>query len=113
MKKSFLIICLILAACSKKDTEIPAGVLSKDQMVRVLIDIHLLESKVKKLNLKVDSSQAVYRHYEQLLLEDLEISREQYDRSLEFYVDEIELLKDIYEEVSDSLLARTKSEKFD
>lgn len=81
-------------------------------MVRVLIDVHMLEAKVKKLYLSHDSSKAVYDHYEKMLFSDLGITREQYNRSIEFYIDEIEEFHKIYDEVSDSLLARSKSQDF-
>lgn len=110
MKKCFFIILLIASSCFKKDTEIPQGVLTHDQMVRVLIDVHILESKIKKLYLSKDSSQVVYDHYESLLFSDLNITRETYQNSMEFYMDEINQFKSIYDEVSDSLLARTKSQ---
>ena len=104
---------LLASACSKRDTEIPAGVLTHDEMVRVLIDVHLLEAKIKKLYLSKDSSQVLYDHYEELLFADRGISRETYHRSMEFYMDEIGEMKSIYDEVTDSLLSRTKSQNID
>ncbi|WP_421896117.1 DUF4296 domain-containing protein [Marinoscillum sp.] len=110
MKKSFFVILIVLlGSCSKKQTEIPADVLSHDQMVRVLIEVHLLEAKVKKLYIRGDSSQLVYNHFEKMLFEEQEITREQCRRSMEFYVEEIENYKAIYDEVVDSLLARQKA----
>lgn len=102
-----------MISCSKKETEIPPGVLSRKEMVRVLIDVHLLEAKVKKLYLSKDSSQAVYDHYEKMLFDDLGITQEQYEQSTEFYVDHIDDYKPIYDQVVDSLLARQKSNKAD
>lgn len=102
---------LVLIGCSNQ-TEVPPGVLSHDEMVRVLIDVHILESKVKKLYLNHDSSKSVYKHYEKMLFSDLGITREQYNESLDYYVGEIEELNDIYNDVSDSLLARTKTSNY-
>lgn len=99
-------------ACSKKQTETPPGVLGRDQMVRTLVDVHLLEAKVKKLYLNRDSSEAVFAHYEQLLFNDLGISKEEYEKSMEFYVDNIQEMRSIYDEVVDSLLARQKAQDF-
>ena len=114
MKNSFLIILLILCtACLKKDTEIPDGVLSKDQMVSVLIDVHLLEAKLKKLYLEKDSARKVYDHYEKLIFLKQGIDAETYEKSMEFYVEEIEEMKEIYNQVVDSLLARQKTMNFD
>ncbi len=78
-------------------------------MVEILIDVHLLEAKIKKLYLPRDSSQVVYNHYEDMLFEESGITREQYAASTAYYVDEIDVMKGIYNQVVDSLLARQKS----
>ncbi|MEQ9304199.1 MAG: DUF4296 domain-containing protein [Marinoscillum sp.] len=111
MRKPFFVILIILFlfGCSKHKVETPDGVLSHDEMVRVLIDVHILEAKVKKLYLPRDSSQVVYHHYEKMLFKDLGIDRTEYIKSMEFYVDEIEELKTIYDEIVDSLLSRQKT----
>jgi len=101
-----------LSGCSKKKLKIPPDVLNHDQMVGILIDVHILEAKVKKLYLKNDSSIKVYLHYEDMLFDEHETTREQYKKSLEFYMQEVEVYKDIYDEVSDSLLARQKTKDF-
>ncbi|MEQ8473207.1 MAG: DUF4296 domain-containing protein [Marinoscillum sp.] len=107
MRKSFFVILiLILFGCSKHKVETPRGVLSQDQMVRVLIDVHILEAKIRKLYLPGDSSKVIYKHYEKMLFKDLGITKEQYAKSMEFYVDEIDQYKSIYDQVVDSLLAR-------
>ena len=78
-------------------------------MVEVLIEVHVLEAKVKKLYLSRDSSKVVYNHYEKMLFDDLGISQEQYTESLAFYVDQIDQMQGIYDQVVDSLLDRQKS----
>ncbi len=100
-------------SCTSKKKELPEGLLTHDDMVRVLIDVHILESKIKKLYLTGDSSNKVYHHYEKMLFEDLNINKATYEKSVAFYVDEIGSYKDIYEEVVDSLLARQKAKSFD
>ena len=82
-------------------------------MVNALIDIHLLEAKVNKLYLNPDSSSQVYRHYENLLFSDMGISRADYQRSFEFYINELGEMREIYNRVTDSLLARQKAQLID
>lgn len=107
MKKSFFIILiLIITSCSKKQTEIPANVLTHDQMVSILIDVHVLEAKVKKLYLHKDSSVQIYNHFEQQIYDKHDITRDQYQESLQFYIEELDEYKSIYDEVVDSLLSR-------
>lgn len=100
-----------MISCSKTQTEIPPEVLSQDQMVELMIKVHLLEAKVKKLYLNKDSSEAVYKHYEEMLFEEMDITYEKYEKSTEFYVDHVEVYQPIYEQVVDSLLARQKGNK--
>jgi type III secretory pathway lipoprotein EscJ len=52
-------IVLSLAGCKKSNT-VPHGILTKDQMVKVLSEIYIAEEKVNKLSLQADSSQAVF-----------------------------------------------------
>ena len=78
-------------------------------MTKVMIEIHLLESKVSKLKIvPKDSSQAVYNHYEKLLFEELGISQDQYERSFNYYVDNANDFQKVYNAVVDSLLEREK-----
>ncbi|MFT7029335.1 MAG: hypothetical protein ACI83W_001100 [Marinoscillum sp.] len=110
MKKAFFL--LLLAAvfsCTPKKKPVPADVLSHDDMVRLLIDVHILEAKVKKLYVNADSSSKLYHHYEKMLFSELGIKKETYENSLAFYIDEIDAYRDIYDEVVDSLLARQKA----
>lgn len=104
-----ILILLIFVNCSKKEQELPPNVLTRDQMVRVLIDVHILEAKVKKLYLPRDTSKMVYNHYEKMLFKDQGISKAQYEESMSYYIDEIGTMKDIYDQVVDSLLARQKT----
>ena len=85
MKKSFFILIVILISCSK--SEYPDNVLSQDEMVSILIEVHLLEAKIQKLYLKEDSSKVLYDHYEDMLFDDLEVDRERYNNSMIYYVD--------------------------
>lgn len=111
MKNGFFVILIMLVVgCTQKRTEIPKEVLSHDQMVSLLIDIHILEAKVKKLYERMDTSALIYDHYEKMLFDEHGTNREQYELSLDYYIgDNIHEYKVIYEEVVDSLLARQKT----
>ncbi len=99
-------------SCSQGQTEIPREVLTHDEMVNLMIDVHLLEAKVKKLYLKQDTAQTIYNHFLDSIYSQNNTSQEQYEKSLEFYLDEVGLYKDIYDEVVDSLLARQSKKDF-
>ena len=75
----------------------------------VLMEIHLLEAKINKTTIEPrDSIQAVYEHFEKLLFEDLGITKEQYEASFNYYVDNPNEFEKIYVAVVDSLMAREK-----
>ena len=110
LKNFFLTALVILCACST-DTS-PDDLIEKDKMVKVMIEIHLLESKVNNVRINpIDSTQAVYNHYENLLFKDLEITQEQYERSFNYYVDNPNEFEKIYNAVVDSLMERENRHK--
>lgn len=100
---------VIIAGCSDKKTELPTGLLTHGEMVRVLIDIHLLEAKVQKLYLPRDSAEMVFKYFETRLLQQSNVTDSVYNASMAFYTQEIDQLKKIYDEVVDSLLSRQAS----
>ena len=82
-------------------------------MVDLMIEIHLLESKINYVSVKpVDSKQELYNHLESKLFDQLEITKEQYERSFNYYVDHPDELEKIYEVVVDSLQAMEKIYKW-
>lgn len=91
---------------------IPDGVLGQKKMTEVLVEVHLLESKISRLYLGPDSAKVLYEHYETMLFEELGITETQYQKSLDFYTQEVEDFHKIYEVVVDTLLARQKASDF-
>lgn len=78
-------------------------------MVKVMIEIHVLESKINNVLIEpYDSTQAVYEHYEKLMFEDMGITQDQYERSFNYYVDNPNEFEKIYNAVVDSLMEREK-----
>ncbi|MEP1032774.1 DUF4296 domain-containing protein [Ekhidna sp.] len=107
MRNLFLTVLVIVCSCSSSDE--PKDLISNEQMVKVMIEIHLLEAKINKLRIDpVDSTQAVYNHYEKLLFEDLGIDQDQYERSFNYYVDHPNDFEKIYNAVVDTLMEREK-----
>ncbi len=108
MKKLFLTVLVIVSACSTK-SEPPEDLIPEDQMVSILVEVHLLESKVKNLSIKdTDSAKVVYEHYEKLLFADFNITQDQYERSFNYYIDNLDEFKDVYTIVVDTLMQREK-----
>ena len=111
MKTIFLTALVILSACGV-EKEVPQDLISTEDMVKLLTEIHILESKVKNLPIPTtDSAKVVYAHYEKMLFTEFNITKEQYENSFTYYVDNSDEFSEIYEAVVDSLMQREKISK--
>ncbi|MEP5611385.1 MAG: DUF4296 domain-containing protein [Cyclobacteriaceae bacterium] len=111
MKKFFLTVLVIVSACSTGN-EVPEDLIPQDQMVSVLVEVHMLESKIKNLSIRpLDSAKVVYDHYENLLFADFNITQDQYERSFNYYIENLDEFKDVYTTVVDTLMQREKISK--
>ena len=95
----------MLLACTKQ-SRIPDDVLSKEEMVKLLLDIYMAESKVNNLKLTRDSSLAIFKVYEHKLLDKYSISDSVYRRTVTYYYSHPTHLEEIYGHVLDSLQLR-------
>lgn len=75
----------------------------------MLIDVHILESKINDLKLSFDSSRLVYNTLEQEIFKEHETTEEAYRKSYQFYTMNIALLDDVYAIIVDSLNFMEKS----
>lgn len=110
MRNVFFTALVILSACAPKVAP-PEDLIPKDQMISLLTEVHLLESKIKNLNIyPLDSAKVVYDHYEKLLFADFNITTAQYETSFNYYTDNLNEFGKIYESVVDSLMRLEKLE---
>jgi len=93
----------LLTLCCVSKPEVPADVMSKEAMVSYLIDIHILEGKVTQLVIPRDSTELLYRFFEDRLKTEHNLNDSIYMQSLEFYYGHPELMEEIYSAVLDSL----------
>ena len=93
-------------------TEQPPQLLSKQQMVSFLIDLHLTEAKMNYTEVRQpDSTEILFRNYEKYLMEEHGFTDSVYLESYAYYLDHMELMDEIYEEVVDSLNVMSTLEK--
>jgi len=107
MKKIFLLTVLILFGCDKQK-EIPKGILGKEKMVALELEFQLLEAKLKVLNISQDSADVLYDFYSKGILDNEEVAKEDYEKSYEYYMTDIEGMDEVYEVVIDSLSLRER-----
>ena len=77
-------------------------------MIKTQIELQILEAKIGQLRLSKDSSTVLYKVFEERLFDSLNIDREKYARSFEYYMNDIEAMDKIYEAVIDSLSLRER-----
>ena len=103
--KKFLIFSLtfLLSACGGDEIAPPNNLVSKEQMVSFLIDLHLAEAKINTLAVPYDSSKLLYKHYEKYLFEKYGIEDSAYYESFKYYLHNLQAMDEIYGAVVDSL----------
>jgi len=103
-KIALIFICLLLVSCSeKKAVVIPANIFSKQKMVNVMLDIHLLEASMSLNATSVDKNNPANPASYFDVLKKNNISKKQYDESFEFYSQHPALLNEIYQLVLNDL----------
>ncbi len=113
MKKVFLIlITLAVVGCSSKEN-IPEKLLSKQQMIMLLIDIHISEGKAFAMNVPQDSSKVLSAIFGNEVLRKHNISETVFIENYDYYLLEIEEMGYIYRAVVDSLNYRQKTLQID
>jgi hypothetical protein len=92
----------ISPSCSKKPVTIPTGILTKEELVPVLVDVHLAQSVIDMNRLRDTSGYTLY-DYSTFIFKANHISKEKYDSSMAFYTGHPELLEEIYQDVINEL----------
>ncbi len=107
--KNYLFIafsCLFLVSCVEETSKIPEDILPSDKMVKVMIDIQLLEGIFAQKNLPRDSAVFLYSLYEKDLFRKHQIADSTYRKSFDYYSARPLLMDKMYEQVVDSLSLR-------
>jgi len=103
MKRCFLPVFIVLVIGCSKNVKTPEGILEKDKMISILLDIHIKEGQVQQLRVTRDSSTRVFKYFEREIFAKHEVSDSVYYKSLGFYYDHPELMEEIYTAIVDSL----------
>jgi hypothetical protein len=111
MKSSFrnLTICLyflgaivLFSSCGKKTISIPKDVLSKEELVPILVDIHIAQAYTGMSQLN-DSARLSLQDYTGYIYKIHHVTEDKYKNSMTFHSLHPELLNEIYEEVINEL----------
>ncbi|NML64734.1 DUF4296 domain-containing protein [Hymenobacter sp. RP-2-7] len=97
---------LLLAGCARpEEAPKPANLVPKDQMVSLLVRLHLLEARIEASRLAPDSARALFLAQQRDLLWQRHISEQDssFERSYRYYAVHNKDLDEIYAGVIDSL----------
>ena len=110
MKKFFLLfiaIAIVVLGCVRKDKP-PEDLISKEQMVSFLIDLHILEAKINTTRFPKDSVEIIFPEIEKELFKKHNISDTVYFKSYLYYLNNMFDMEEIYAAVVDSLSLRER-----
>ncbi len=95
-----LFVALVLSACSKPKVEVPADVISKDSMIRMLTDMHLAEAAIQMRNLSGHDSlhREAFGRYK-FIFEKYKVSADVFEKSFRWYSSEPEIFSGMYDSV--------------
>jgi hypothetical protein len=80
-------------------------------MIAILVDIHLLEGKLKQISISPDSSAILYRAFEQEIFDKHGVTEKKYIDSYGWYFNNLRAFEVVYGTVVDSLLVRQQTKK--
>lgn len=99
---------LTAIACGQSNSQ--EKIMTHEQMVNYLIQLHIAEAQVQNLRLRKDSSEIVFNIYEKYLLSESGLSDSLFVNSYNHYLQYPEQLEAIYEVVVDSISVRKSKE---
>lgn len=101
----FVSIVMLTVSCDSIFTSKPAGTLNEDEMIDILVDIHLTEATLRisndSLSRKNDTTDQRIRFAHVFRKHD--IDPDDFNKSMDYYLEHIELLDNIYKEVINRL----------
>lgn len=98
---AFLLISVFIS-CGKKTVSIPSDVLPKKQMIEVMTDVQLAEA-AKDVAMSEDKTKNTIQEYYAFIFNKHRITKEQFQKSFDFYKTHPELMEEIYSEVINRL----------
>lgn len=107
MKKLALPLLLLLGACNGTAVpQPPAGVLAKDSMATLLVQMHLAEARASLSNMQGDSSHLYFVALRDSILAGHGMDTSRFNRSFRWYADNPSAADAVYQQVVDSLGVR-------
>ncbi len=107
--RKLLLIGLMAVACTASDESVPSDVLPRDRFKEVLLEAQLIEARMNLEVVVAHASSIPADQYYTEMFEAQGTTKEQFQRSFNYYSERPELMKGVYEEIL-SDLGRRKDE---
>lgn len=100
---------LALPACQRPEqAPQPSDLLSREQVIGYLADVHVLEAQVEQSHLATDSARALFLQQKKQLMQRRSIGDSAFLHSYRYYGSHGKDLDEIYGSINDTLEARAK-----
>lgn len=109
-KKLFLLAVTLFVFSCGKDESIPDDILSKEQMVDIMIDIRMAEGKVGSVTMGTDSANFIFKVLEKRILNEHGLDSASYVKSYNYYLMHPQVFLEVTDIVLDSLKVRNSQQ---
>jgi hypothetical protein len=100
-----VVILLVCFSCGSRDKR--DDIMTKEQMVKALMEIYIGEQKIIRLGLQRDSADRQFELFKQIIFDrNIGVSDSVFRRSFDYYMDRPKDIEQIYTAVVDSLSLR-------
>ncbi|HEY8511405.1 MAG TPA: DUF4296 domain-containing protein [Cyclobacteriaceae bacterium] len=103
MRLVAILVVGILGILSCEKQRQPRDIMSQDKMVQTLRSLYIAEEHVSRLGLRPDSARKFFARMEDRLFEDAGITREEFIRSFDYYVNHPDEWESVFSALVDSL----------
>lgn len=111
MRKLLPFICLLLLACTGQKKKRPDDVLDEERFQKLLTELYLLEGEASYRKAQFgENPEKVIPPGTKKIFEEHDLTREQFERSYRYYMEDPERMKKIHDEVLNELMRRKGKE---
>jgi hypothetical protein len=103
---AFVVFIFVMVSCGPEKT--PEGILSEQQMVKVLSEIYIAEDKAGRMGITRDSVVKIFPQFEAKVFKEEGLSDSVFRKSMEYYKANPKKLENIYAALVDSLSLRAQ-----
>ena len=110
-KEWFFFFIAFILACHTEEIQEPEHLLSREKMIHVLIDMHIMKAKTQRQALPSSEASLLYQRLLKKVYKKHQIDSLTFSESYGFYMEKMSDLKNIYSAALDSLIAMSQKKR--